>query len=256
MSLQPSKTTDQIAAMRQGGQILAQLLADIKARVKPNVTGREIDAWVEQEIIKRGAEITYKDPEEAVGFPASICVSVNENIVHGLPNDIPFQRGDVVKFDLVITYRGMRVDSAFTMVVGEELTGSKKHLLHFTEKSLYAGISQVRAGARVGDISSAIEKVLKKAKLGIILELVGHGVGQRMHMDPEVPNYGKKGTGPILSVGDTIAIEPMASLGKNAIKAADDGWSIAMRDGSLSAHFEHTVLVTENGCEILTQLKN
>ena len=255
MSLQPTKTPEQIEAMRQGGQILAQLLVDLKNHVQPGMTGREIDAWLEQEILKRGAEVTYKDPAEGVDFPASICISVNENIVHGLPNDIPLERGDVAKFDLVITYHDMKVDSAFTMVVGEEPSGSKKHLLNNVEKSLYAGIAQVKAGAHIGDISSAIEKVLKKAKLGIVLELVGHGVGQKMHMDPEVPNFGHKGTGPVLSVGDTIAIEPMASLGKGAITTASDGWTIAMRDGSLSAHFEHTVLVTANGCEILTKLK-
>ena len=227
MSLQPTKTPEQIEAMRQGGQILAQLLVDLKNYVQPGMTGCQIDAWLEQEILKRGAEVTYKDPAE----------------------------GDVAKFDLVITYHDMKVDSAFTMVVGEEPSGSKKHLLNNVEKSLYAGIAQVKAGAHIGDISSAIEKVLKKAKLGIVLELVGHGVGQKMHMDPEVPNFGHKGTGPVLSVGDTIAIEPMASLGKGAITTASDGWTIAMRDGSLSAHFEHTVLVTANGCEILTKLK-
>lgn len=255
MSLQPTKTPEQIEAMRQGGQILAQLLVDLKNYVQPGMTGLEIDAWVEQEIIKRGAEVTYKDSTEGVDFPASICISVNENIVHGLPNELPLEKGDVAKFDLVITYQGMKVDSAFTMVVGEEPTGSKKHLMSNVERSLYSGISQVKAGARIGDISAAVEKVLTKAKLGIVLELVGHGVGQKMHMDPEVPNFGKKGQGPVLSVGDTIAIEPMASLGKGAIVTAQDGWTIAMRDGSLSAHFEHTVLVTDKGCEILTKLR-
>ena len=135
MSLQPTKTPEQIEAMRQGGQILAQLLVDLKNYVQPGMTGCQIDAWLEQEILKRGAEVTYKDPAEGVDFPASICISVNENIVHGLPNDIPLERGDVAKFDLVITYHDMKVDSAFTMVVGEEPSGSKKHLLNNVEKS-------------------------------------------------------------------------------------------------------------------------
>ncbi len=255
MSLRATKSSAQIEAMRQGGQILAQLMLDLEKYVQPGMTGTEIDAWVEQEINKRGAIVTYKDPAEGVNFPASICISVNENIVHGLPNDIPLQKGDVAKFDLVITYGGMKVDSAFTMVIGEKPVGLKKHLMSFTEKSLYAGIKEVKAGAHIGDISAAIEKVLRKGKLGIVTELVGHGVGEKIHMAPEVPNFGKKGSGPVLSVGDTIAIEPMASLGKGAIKTAADDWTIAMKDGSLSAHFEHTVLVTENGCEILTKLR-
>ncbi|MDO4870907.1 MAG: type I methionyl aminopeptidase [Candidatus Saccharibacteria bacterium] len=253
MSLQPNKSPEQIEAMRQGGRILGSILHDLKQFVKVGMTGLEVDQWVEQQILKHGAIVTYKDPAAGVDYPASICISVNENIVHGLPNEIPFQKGDVVKFDLVITYNGMMVDSAFTMVVGEEPTGVKKILLSQTEKALYAGIEQVKAGAKVGDISAAIEKVAVKAKLGVVKELVGHGVGQEMHMEPEVPNYGRRGTGPVLSVGNTIAIEPMFSLGKPAIRVSDDGWTIAMRDGSLSAHFEHTVLVTESGCEILTK---
>lgn len=253
MPLQPPKTPEQIQAMRDGGRILAGILADLKQYVQPGMTGLEIDAWVAEEIVKRGAVATYRVPEEGVDYPASICISVNDNLVHGLPNDTPLQKGDVAKFDLVITYNGMRTDSAFTMVVGEEPTGAKKTLIAQTEKALYAGIAQVRAGARVGDISEAVERSLTKAKLGVIRDLVGHGVGEKMHMPPEVPNFGRRGTGPVLTAGDTIAIEPMASLGRPEIKLSDDGWSIAMRDGSLAAHFEHTVLVTEKGCEILTK---
>ena len=160
-----------------------------------------------------------------------------------------------MSFDLVIGYRGMKTDSAFTMVVDEEPRGAKKHLLHTTEQSLYAGIDAISGeGTRVGDISAGVEAVLKKAKLGIIRELVGHGVGLEMHMSPEIPNYGRRGTGPVLHAGDTIAIEPMASLGSEKIVTEDDGWTISMKDGSLGAHFEHTVLITETGVEILTRL--
>ena len=149
----------------------------------------------------------------------------------------------------------MKTDAAFTMVVGEQPSGAVKHLMNATERSLYAGIDAIKGdGTRIGDISAAVEKVLAGAKLGIIRELVGHGVGQEMHMPPEVPNYGRAGTGEILRAGDTIAIEPMATLGGEKIDANHpDGWTISTRDGSLAAHFEHTVLITKNGAEILTQ---
>lgn len=148
----------------------------------------------------------------------------------------------------------MKTDSAFTMVVGGKPNGAQKHLLQATEQSLYAGIDAIKGPVRVGDIGAAVEKVLKEAKVGIIRELVGHGVGHEMHEDPEVPNYGRKGTGPLLTPGDTIAIEPMATLGGEKIAVDDDGWTINTWDGSLAAHFEHTVLITEDGAEILTQL--
>lgn len=248
--LQPKKTTAEIAAMREGGQILAKILANLRAQVRVGVTGKELDEFVGQEIARFGAEPTYKEPK--VNFPANICISVNDQIVHSIPTDLPLEAGDVVSFDLTITYKKMKVDSAFTMVVDEKPKGAKKMLLAQTEKALFAGIEKVRAGARIGDISAAIEKVLSKAHLGIVRELVGHGVGHEMHMEPEVPNYGPAGRGPILTVGDTIAIEPMATLGSEKIKTQADGWSIATKDGSLAAHFEHTVLVTEDGAEILT----
>jgi methionyl aminopeptidase len=148
----------------------------------------------------------------------------------------------------------MKVDSAFTMVVGEIPTGAKKHLLNFTERSLYAGIDAIKGPVRTGDIGAAVEKVLNDGKLGIIRDLVGHGIGQKMQQPPEVPNYGRRGTGDLLVPGDTIAIEPMATLGGEAIKSDADNWTIRTRDGSLAAHFEHTVLITEDGAEILTRL--
>ena len=248
--MQPQKTSEQIDLMREGGRILASILSGIKTRAVPGVTGLEIDAWVGQEIARLGATATYKDP--SVNFPGNICVSVNDQIVHSIPTDYSFVSGDVVGFDLTITYKAMKVDSAFTMIIGEKASGAKKMLLKNTERALYAGIDKVKAGARVGDISAAVEKVLKKAGLGIIRDLVGHGVGNEMHMPPEIPNYGQAGTGPILSIGDTLAIEPMATLGGDRIKTQDDGWSIVTADGSLAAHFEHTVLVTSDGYEILT----
>jgi methionyl aminopeptidase len=251
-SVQPSKTSSEIEAMRSGGIILATILDGLRNHVVVGMTELEADAWVDMEIKKSGAVATYKTSE--VNFPYAICVSTNEQIVHGIPTSYRFEKGDVVSFDLVITYGGMKVDSAFTMVVGEEPKGAKKHLLNFTERSLYAGIDAIKGPVRTGDIGAAVEKVLNDGKLGIIRDLVGHGIGQKMQQPPEVPNYGAKGSGILLFPGDTVAIEPMATLGGESIVNDDDGWTISTRDGSLAAHFEHTVLITENGAEILTRL--
>lgn len=250
--MQKVKTPAEIEAMREGGKILATIFEDLKKRVKPGVSEKELDTWVDAEIKKHGATATYKTDE--VKFPAAICISTNDQIVHGIPTEYILQEGDIVGFDLVITYKGMKTDSAFTMVVGDTANGAQKHLLRATEQSLYAGIDAIKGPVRIGDISAAIEKVLKDAGVGIIRELVGHGVGHDMHEAPDVPNYGRKGTGPLLTPGDTIAIEPMATLGGERIVQDADEWTLSTRDGSLAAHFEHTVLITEDGAEILTKL--
>jgi methionyl aminopeptidase len=238
--------------MREGGKLLAQIFDGLKKQVHEGVSERELDAWVEAEIVRLGAIATYHTAE--VGFPGAVCISVNDQIVHGVPTDYRLEKGDVISFDLVITYKGMMTDAAFTMVVDGEPTGAVKNLLTATERSLYAGIDAIKGPVRTGDISAAIEKVLKDARLGIMRDLVGHGVGLSMHMPPELPNYGHKGTGPLLQPGDTVAIEPMAALGRERIRTEDDGWTISTADGSLAAHFEHTVLITETGPEILTKL--
>jgi methionyl aminopeptidase len=250
--MQKEKTAAEIQAMREGGKILATIFEGLKQQVTPGVSELELDAWVEAEIKRHGAIATYKTSE--VEFPAVICISTNEQIVHGIPTDYVLQAGDIVGFDLVIEYKKMKTDSAFTMVVGNNPNGVQKHLLKATERSLYAGIDAIKGPVRIGDIGAAVEKVLKEAKLGNIMDLVGHGVGHEMHEAPEVPNYGKKGSGGLLKPGDTIAIEPMATLGGNRIVQDADGWTISTKDGSLAAHFEHTVLITEDGAEILTQL--
>ncbi len=250
--MQKPKTAAEIEAMREGGKILATIFEGLKQQIKPGVSEKELDAWVDAEIKKHGAIATYKTSE--VNFPAVICISVNEQIVHSIPTDYVLQAGDVASFDLVITYKNMKTDSAFTVIVGDKPNGAKKHLIQATEQSLYAGIDAIKGPVRIGDIGAAIEKVLKEAKLGVIRELVGHGVGHEMHEAPEIPNYGQKGSGPLLTPGDTIAIEPMATLGGEKITTENDGWTISTWDGSLAAHFEHTVLITEDGAEILTKL--
>lgn len=238
--------------MREGGKLLASIFEGLKKQVHEGISERELDAWVAGEIKRLGATATYRT--SAVGFPGVICISVNDQIVHGVPTDYRLEKGDVISFDLVITYKKMMTDTAFTMVVDQVPTGAVKNLLSTTERSLYAGIDAISGPVRTGDIAAAIEKVLKEGRLGIMRELVGHGVGLNMHMPPELPNYGRKGTGPLLQPGDTVAIEPMACLGRDRIRTEDDGWTISTADGSLAAHFEHTVLILEDGAEILTKL--
>lgn len=252
MIAQPKKTPVQIEAMREGGKLLATIYEGLKKQVRTGVTELELDAWVEKEIKKLGAIATYKTSE--VNFPNVICISTNDEIVHGIPTSYELEKGDIVSFDLVITFKDMKTDAAFTMIVDEKPTGAKKHLLNVTERSLYAGIDAIKGPVYTGDIGAAVEKVLNEGRLGIIRDLVGHGVGLEMHMPPEIPNYGQKGTGVLLKPGDTIAIEPMATLGGERIKQDEDGWTIRTEDGSMAAHFEHTILVTETGAEILTRL--
>ncbi len=240
-----------ILAMREGGQILGQLLADLKGYVQPGMSGKEIDAWVRSEVVRRGAVVAYDLLPEK--FPGAICVSVNDELVHGAPTDEILVEGDKVSFDMVILYKGYYTDAAFTMLVGGKGSPAVKKMISVTEAALWEGIEQVKAGAHIGDIGYAVEKVLKKGHLGVIENYIGHGIGREMHMAPEVPNYGKRGKGYVLKAGDTICIEPMAALGKPANRVDPvSGWSVVMKDGSIGCHFEHTILVLEDGYEVLT----
>ncbi|GHU08387.1 methionine aminopeptidase [Alphaproteobacteria bacterium] len=250
--MQPPKTPEQIENMRIAGRILAEIYARLREMTVPGINELTINDFVKREIEKAGAVVTYLTPE--VNFPSAICIDVNDEIVHSPAVDYAFRRGDVVKYDLDVTYHGMTVDSAFTMVVGEEPTGAKKHLLATTERAMWAGIDAVKGPTYTGTIGAAIEEVLNKGKLGIVRELVGHGIGESYHMEPDIPNYGQKGKGKLVQPGDTICIEPMAMLGRDPIKLDHDGWTYKTKDGSLAAHFEHTILVTDDGYEILTQI--
>lgn len=241
---------EKITAMREGGKILGNLLRDVKQYVRAGMSEREVDAWVRQEIIKRGAGVAYDLLPEK--FPGAICISTNEELVHGAPSDYVFVEGDKVSFDLVIFYKGYYVDAAVTTIIGEG-SAAVRNLLRVTEESLMAGIKVVRAGATTGDIGYAVEKVLRKGKLGVIENYVGHGIGKEMHQSPEVPNYGKRGRGYVLQAGDAICIEPMSSLGRPQNRVSrEDGWTVVLSDGSVGCHFEHTILVLEDGFEILT----
>ena len=217
--------------------------------IKPGITTRKLDTLAESYINKIGCIPALKNYE---GYPSTICASVNDTVVHGVPNDYSLKEGDIISLDLSVSYKGYFGDMAKTYAVGN-IDEDKKQLMQYTEESLYKGIEQVKPNNRIGDISNAIERYAKEKKLGIVRELVGHGVGINIHEDPNIPNYGKSGEGPLLKPGMIIAIEPMLTLRKEQIYVEEDDWTIKTKDGSPAAHFEHTVLVTEDGYNILTK---
>ncbi len=245
-----AKTAADLANMRQGGKLLAGILQNLAGKVKPGVTPKDLAADAAEQIKKKDMQAVVLGYD---GFPDVICISVNDAIVHGIPGNQPIRQGDLVKLDLTLGYKGMINDSAITVLAGGHGSAGVQRLLDGTKAALDAGIAAVKGeGTRVGDISQAVQDTLEKYNLGIIRELVGHGVGYQIHEAPNIPNFGVAGTGPLLHPGMTIAIEPMAALGDWHIKVGKDKNTIYMNDGSLGAHFEHTVLITEDGCEIFT----
>ena len=247
-----TKKPDEIAAMREGGRMLAAILQIMRTKAAPGLTPKDMSALAARELKALGGEPAFLG---FYGYPDIICISVNNQVQHSIPSTIPFKAGDVVNFDFGVRYKGLITDAGITIAIDNKTTPDTKRLLDGTERALYDGLSVVKDGARVGDISAAIEATLRKYKLGIVRELVGHGVGYELHEDePEIPNYGKAGRGPILKPGMTIAVEPITTLGDPAIVEAHDGWTLFTKDGRWSAQFEHTVLVTEDGMEILTQV--
>ncbi len=245
------KTPSEIADMRVSGRILAGVLETIRQHVKPGVTQKEVSALAGRQLAALGGQPVFLNYQ---GYPDIICISVNDAVVHGIPSDQEFQDGDLTGFDFGVSYNGMITDGAFSMIVGQPADREHSRLVQATEESLLAGIGALRDGVRVGDIGYAVSEVLNRYGYGIVRDLVGHGVGHRLHEDPDIPNYGTIGTGPVLSAGMTVAIEPMAALGDGGVVVDQDGWTVRTADGSLSAHFEHTVLITDSGSEILTRL--
>ncbi|HEX6462130.1 MAG TPA: type I methionyl aminopeptidase [Candidatus Saccharimonadales bacterium] len=246
------KTPAELRAQRESGQMLATVLAGIRAFVHPGATGKDISEFAQRELKSMGAAAAFLGYS---GFPDVICISVNDEVVHGIPNRIPFEMGDLVSFDFGVTWQGMVTDSSFSMFIGHQAPSKQaKQLLEATEASMYEGIGVLKNGVTTGDIGAAVQVILDAGRYGIVRELVGHGVGHYLHEEPDIPNYGRAGTGRILKAGMTIAIEPMATLGSRHVVLDPDEWTVRTRDGSLAAHFEHTVLITETGSEILTQL--
>ena len=244
------KTKEEIVAMRDSGVMLAHVLRYVKDQLAPGMTTQEASDLAGVELKRLGGKPAFLGYQ---GFPEPLCVSVNDEVVHGIPRRSTVIRdGDIVSMDFGVEYKGMITDSAISEIVGSANAADEK-LLRATKKSLDAGLAVIKDGVRVGDIAAAVQAVLDKAGYGIVRELVGHGVGHQVHEEPNIPNYGKAGVGPALKAGMTVAIEPMATIGHHAIQIDNDGWTVRTRDGSRSAHFEHTVLVTTNGVEILTR---
>jgi methionyl aminopeptidase len=236
--------------MREAGRIVATVLAELRSQVKPGMKTRELDKIAERETEKLGAIPSFKGYH---GYPASVCVSINDEIVHGIPGDRIMNEGDIASIDFGVIYNDFQGDSAITVPVGN-ITPETEKLLEATEGALMAGIQAAHADGRLGDISAAIQDYAESRGYGVVREYTGHGIGRNMHEDPQIPNFGIPGQGPLLKTGMTLALEPMINIGDWRTRLEEDNWTVRTSDGSLSAHFEHTIVITENGSEILTAL--
>jgi methionyl aminopeptidase len=245
------KSSQEIATLREAGRINARALEAVRQLIRPGVTTAELDAAAEDVIRKHGAVPTFKGYPGAYPYPASICVSINEQLVHGIPGKRKLQAGDVVSIDCGSTFEGFVGDSAFTIGVGE-ISAQAQRLIEVTEQALYVGIKQMRANNRVGDVSAAIQEFVESSGFNVTREYTGHGVGRQMHEGPQVPNYGIAGRGQILRKGMTIALEPMVLVGTSQTRVLPDQWTVVSADGSLTAHWEHSVAITDGEALILT----
>ena len=243
------KSSREIEIMRRAGAIVAEVLTAMREQVRPGVTTAELDRVAREIVESHGARPSFLGHQ---GFPASICASVNDEVVHGIPGDRILEDGDIFSIDIGAYLDGYHADSALTLPVGG-ITDEAHLLIDVTERAFVVGAAQAREGQRVGDISVAVQAVADEAGYGIVRELTGHGIGRSLWEDPSIPNYGRVGTGPLLRKGMTIAIEPMLTIGDPAIRFLDDGWTVVTVHGGLSAHYEHTVLITDGEPELLTR---
>jgi len=251
------KSKAEIKTMRESGKILAGILQLLASKVEPGVSGGELEEMAEKEVKKYGVIPSFKNyviSRDIIPFPSIICLSINDEIVHGFPFGKIIKEGDIVSIDSGVKYEGFHSDSAVTVGVGK-ISEKAQKLLKVTKESLLKGIGEVKAGNRIGDIGFAVQEHAEKNGFSVVRDLVGHGVGRSVHEAPDIPNYGNRNSGLKLCQGMTFAIEPMINEGIRDIKCCDDNWTIKTADGKLSAHFEHTVAVTEDGCEILTRWK-
>jgi len=244
------KTDAQIEIMRKAGKIVAETLEMIGDKVKPGITTAEIDRAAEEFILSRGAKPAFKGYR---GFPATTCISVNEEVVHGIPGNRMLVEGQIVSVDLGCIVNGFYGDSAATFPVGQ-ISEEKRKLIEVTRRSLEVGLSHVKNGNKLGQVSAAIQKCVEDEGFSVVRDMVGHGIGKNLHEDPQVPHFGPEEAGPVLKKGMVIAIEPMVNAGGYQVVQKADGWTIVTADGSDSAHFEHSVAVTDNGLDILTKL--
>jgi methionyl aminopeptidase len=244
------KSDEEVKVMREAGRVVGQTLQILRDAVKPGLVVKELDKLVRKEYARRGVIPTFLGYAEPP-YPATVCVSVNEELVHGIPGGRVIKDGDIVSIDLGATYKGFVGDSALTFGVGE-ITEEAQRLIEVTEESLWRGIRAARAGVRLGVVSNTIGEYIESQGFGVVREFVGHGVGREMHEEPQVPNFGPAERGPILRKGMVLALEPMVTVGDWHTKKHDDGWTISTRDGSLCAHFEHTIAITDGDAEVLT----
>ena len=244
------KSPEQVAKMRTAGRVVAEMLEACQAAAKPGVTTADLDEVARRVLAKRGAKSNFLGYH---GYPAVICASPNNVIVHGIPGGYRLRDGDIISIDCGAIVDGWHGDAARTVPVGE-ISEEARKLITVTEESLWAGIQHVRSGARLTDIGHAVQTVAEGAGFSVVREYVGHGIGRAMHEEPQVPNYGEPGRGITLKVGHVFAVEPMVNLGSADTQLNDDGWTVITADGSLSAHFEHSIAVTEDGPEVLTVL--
>ncbi len=244
------KSPREIAQMRGAGRVVAAVLEEVGKKVRPGITTAELDDIAVSEVKKRGAEASFKGYR---GFPASICTSVNEEVVHGIPGSRVLQEGEIISLDFGALLNGFHGDAAVTVGVGKISTEAQK-IIDATRGALQAGIAAARIGARLGDVSAAIQSYAEARGFSVVREYVGHGIGRELHEDPQVPNFGVTGEGPVLQKGMTMALEPMLNAGGWRTRVAEDKWTVVTADGRLSAHFEHTIVIDENGPGILTEL--
>lgn len=246
------KTTEEIELMRKSAKILADTLELVRAQIRPDIKTIELDRIAEEYIRDRKATPAFKGYR---GFPKSVCTAVNEEVVHGIPGERILKNGDIISVDCGVIYLGWYSDAAITIAVGDpdKISKETKRFLKTVEQSLYNGIDQAKPGNRIGDISAAIQKTAEGEGYSVVRELTGHGIGRNLHEEPYIPNFGQRGTGQAIKPGMTFAIEVMINMGKPQVKTLADKWTIVTQDGSLSAQIEHTVLITQNGNEILTQ---
>ena len=243
-------TPADLKIMRKAGKVASTILKRIKSFLKPGISTKDVEVFFQNQLSKHpGMQAAFKG---FMGYPAACCVSVNEEIIHGIPSEKVINSGDIVSVDLGIEYKGLFVDTAYTYLVGK-VSKEAKRLVKISRKALDEGIKRIKAGSTVGDVSSAVQDNIEKNGFSVIRRFVGHGIGAKLHLEPEVPNFGKGGKGPELSVGMAIAIEPMVSAGSYDVEVLNDGWTAKTADNSLSAHFEHTVAITKKGPIILTR---
>lgn len=253
------KSPEEIQIMAEGGKILATVLKEVSEMVKPGITTMELDKAAEALILKHGAKQgagLYPAKPAFKGynnFPYSLCASINENVVHGYPSNTPLKEGDIVGLDLGVLYKGYNTDMAVTVPVGQ-VSFEAKRLMTVTKKALRIGMKKAKDGVRLGDLGNTIQRCIEDQGFGVVRQLCGHGIGKQVHEDPYVPNFGKRGAGIELKEGMVICIEPMVTMGNYNLRKSDDGYGFATKDGSLAAHFEHTVAITKDGCRVLTQI--